>query len=62
MWQIISEYLDLLIMMIGVYAFGKIILKESKYSNIIEICLFIAVAAIPQTIIILILDGKSNLS
>lgn len=57
MWQIISEYLDLLIMMIGVYAFGKIILKESKYSNIIEICLFIAVAAIPQTIIILILDG-----
>lgn len=51
MWQIINEYIILIIVMIGVYLFGKIVLEKKNNSSILKDVFLILLFAIPQTIV-----------
>lgn len=57
MWQIINEYAGLLIVMIGVYLFGRIVIAEKRKNNLIKDIILILLFTIPQTIIKLNLEG-----
>lgn len=56
MWQIISEYIGLLIMMVGVYIFGRIVLEKKDTSNLLKDIILILLFTIPQTIVKLNFD------
>ncbi len=51
MWKIINEYIILIIVMIGVYLFGKIVLEKKNNSSILKDAFLILLFAIPQTIV-----------
>lgn len=51
MWQIINEYIILIIVMIGVYLFGKIVLEKKNNSSILKDAFLILLFAILQTIV-----------
>ncbi|MEE3343586.1 MAG: GHKL domain-containing protein [Bacilli bacterium] len=57
MWQIISTYIGIVIMTIGVYFFGKIILAESNQNNKNKILFILFLICIIHTIIYTYLDG-----
>ena len=58
MWQIISGYIGVIIMMAGVYIFGRIVL-ESKVNlkNTLKDLMWLLIFSIPQTLIFLHLSG-----
>lgn len=56
MWQIISEYIGLLIMMIGVYIFGRVVLEKKDNSNLLKDIILILLFTVPQTIVKLNFD------
>ena len=56
MWQIISEYIGLLIMMVGVYIFGRVVLEKKDTSNLLKDIILILLFTIPQTIVKLNFD------
>ena len=60
MWQIINEYVGLLIIMIGVYLFGKIVIEKKDENNLLKDIMLILLFTIPQTIIILNLQGTDK--
>ena len=57
MWQIISGYLSVFIMMFGVFVFAKIGLDDNTKINIKKLFLIITFISIPQTIIFLNITG-----
>ena len=57
MWQIISDYFRIIIMMIGVFIFAKIVLDEKIKVEKKVILYLILLISIPQTIITLKLSG-----
>lgn len=57
MWQIISDYLGLLVMMLGVFYFGRLILIEKPKLSKNKTIILLLVSAIPQTLIFLNLNG-----
>lgn len=57
MWQIISNYFQLLVMMIGVFIFAKIILDENIKLKKIYVIYLIVLVTIPQAMINLTLSG-----
>ena len=61
MWQIISGYISVCIMMVGVYIFGRIVLERKKdlnksFKDIFNILIF----SILQTLIFLNLEGTDK--
>ena len=60
MWQIINEYVGLLIIMIGVYLFGKIVIEKKDENNLLKDIMLILLFTIPQTIIKLNLQGTDK--
>lgn len=56
MWQIISEYIGLLIMMVGVYIFGRVVLEKKDTNNLLKDIILILLFTIPQTIVKLNFD------
>lgn len=60
MWQIINEYVGLLIIMIGVYLFGKIVIEKKDENNLLKDIRLILLFTIPQTIIKLNLQGTDK--
>ena len=61
MWQIINEYVGLLIIMIGVYLFGKIVIEKKDENNLLKDIMLILLFTIPQTIIKLNLQGTDTI-
>ena len=57
MWQIINDYIGILIMMIGVIIFGKIILNEKSPQNKLHLILTLLITSLIQTLICQFLTG-----
>lgn len=57
MWQIISDYIKLLITTIGVFAFSKIVLNKKIQVSKAEFCIAFLITTIVQTIIYIYLTG-----
>ena len=57
MWQIISGYLSVFIMMFGVFVFAKIGLNDNSKINKKKLLLIITFISMPQTIIFLNITG-----
>lgn len=60
MWQIISGYISVCIMMVGVYIFGKIIFEDNcniNINNIIKKMIYLFLFSIPQTAVFLNFSG-----
>lgn len=57
MWQIISGYLSLFVMMLGVFIFGKFILTNELKKERKDVFYLILLFSVPQTIIYLTLNG-----
>ena len=51
MWQIINEYLGILIMVLGTFTFGKIVLNQTIKTSKIKVIILILLMAVIQTII-----------
>ena len=61
MWQIISSYISVLIMMIGVYIFGIIVFEDNWHiNNNIKKILYLLLISIPQTAIFLNFSGMEK--
>ena len=60
MWQIISTYIGIVIMTIGVYLFGKIVLKDTNRKSKIETLLIIMLICIIHVIINTRIIGTSK--